>query len=208
MGRSRINEAAKELGISRRQMYALLERWRRGGGLVSDLLPTRSSGGRGQTHLQEAVEAIVSDAIRKGFLTRQRRTVAAVYRDVVRACRRQGLPVPSRTTLERRIARLDAVETATRREGANASRPAHCVLDVRDVLGEACFIALRDRALRADAVLLFLEGVEAGRVRLVRVKKVKPLAFEPLRGGGVTSDRGELGAAIEPTRPASGQGSR
>lgn len=122
LGHDRVDDAAAELGVSRRQLYVLLDRWRRGGGLVSDLLPARSSGGRGRTHLPDAVEAIVIESIRKGFLTRQRRTVAAVYRDILAMCRTQGLPAPSRMTVERRIAQLDPVEQVTRRQGPDEGR--------------------------------------------------------------------------------------
>lgn len=118
----RADAAARELGVSRRQVYVLLQRRRGGQGLVSDFLPSRSSGGRGRTYLPEPVETIVSTEIRKSFLSRQHRTVAAVYRDIVRSCRQQGLAAPSRTTVERRIARLDPVEKATRRAGPDAGR--------------------------------------------------------------------------------------
>lgn len=122
LDRDRADGAAAALGVSRRQVYVLLRRWREGGGLVSDLLPAGSSGGRGRTRLSDAVEAIVVAAIRKGFLTRQKRSVAAVHRDIVSACRAQGLPAPSRMTIERRIALLDPVEQVTRRQGPDAGR--------------------------------------------------------------------------------------
>lgn len=122
VGHSRVDVAAAELGISRRQLYVLMRRWRDGQGLVSDLIPGQSNGGRGRTHLPELVEAIVSEVIKKGYLNRQRRTVAVVHRDIVRVCRQQGLPAPSRATIERRIAGLDPAETATRREGSDAGR--------------------------------------------------------------------------------------
>lgn len=49
--------AAAELGLSRRQVYVLLRRWRQGEGVVSDMLPGQSGGGRGREHLPEAVES-------------------------------------------------------------------------------------------------------------------------------------------------------
>nr|WP_258059857.1 hypothetical protein [Rathayibacter sp. AY1A7] len=57
------------------------------------------------------------------------------------------------------------------------------VLDVRDVLSEACFGALGDRPLCADAVLLVLEEVEGDRVCVVRLEEAKLFAFEPLQIG-------------------------
>lgn len=45
--------------MSRRQVYVLVGRWRAGEGLVSDLLPGTSSGGRGGGRLPDEVEARV-----------------------------------------------------------------------------------------------------------------------------------------------------
>lgn len=50
--------AAEQLGISRRQAYVLLRRWREGQGTVSDLIPGRSSSGRGGQRLPTEVEAV------------------------------------------------------------------------------------------------------------------------------------------------------
>jgi putative transposase len=82
LGLAAADAAAAELGISRRQVYVLLARWRAGEGVVSDLLPQRSSGGRGQRRLPAAVETVMTEVIRSRYLTRQRRSVAAVYREV------------------------------------------------------------------------------------------------------------------------------
>ena len=86
-------------------------RWRAGEGLVSDLLPGTSSGGRGGGRLPDEVEAVVREVLRTRYLTRQRRTVASVYREITRECRVRGLRVPSRGTVLRRIAMLDPVKT-------------------------------------------------------------------------------------------------
>ncbi|WP_327104898.1 hypothetical protein [Nonomuraea glycinis] len=107
VGLAAADAAASELGISQRQVYVLLGRWRAGEGVVSDLLPRRSSGGRGQGRLPTAVEAVLREVIDARYLNRQRRSVAAVYREVVRRCRAGGLSVPARKTLARRIEALD-----------------------------------------------------------------------------------------------------
>ena len=114
--------AAAELRVSRRQVYLLLRRWREGEGVVSDLIPRRSSGGRGRGHLPDEVEAVIRDLLRTRYLTRQKRSVAAVHRELARACRSRGWRVPSRGTLARRIARLDPVRQASAREGPDAAR--------------------------------------------------------------------------------------
>jgi putative transposase len=123
VGLDAADSAAVELEISRRQVYALVKRWRAGEGVVSDLLPGRSSGGRGAGRLPDEVEAIVREVLRSRYLTRQRRSIAAVCREITRQCRVHGLRVPSRGTVLRRIALLDPVKTTTAREGTDAVRP-------------------------------------------------------------------------------------
>lgn len=114
--------AAAQLGVSRRQVYVLVSRWRAGEGVASDLLPGTSSGGRGGGRLPDEVEAVVREILLTRYLTRQRRTAASVYREITRECRVRGLRVPSRGTVLRRIAMLDPVKTVTAREGTDAAR--------------------------------------------------------------------------------------
>ncbi|MFE3206096.1 Mu transposase C-terminal domain-containing protein [Embleya sp. NPDC059237] len=123
VGLADADAAALALGVSRRQVYVLLGRWRAGEGVVSDLLPARSSGGRGGGRLPDEVEAIVAEVLRARYLTRQRRSVAVVCREVARRCRVRGLSVPSRGAVVRRIAQLDPVTAVTAREGGEAARP-------------------------------------------------------------------------------------
>ncbi|WP_430786997.1 Mu transposase C-terminal domain-containing protein [Actinoplanes sp. G11-F43] len=122
VGHAAADAAAAELGVSRRQVYAMLARWRAGSGLASDLVPGRSSGGRGRELLPEPVETVMREVLRSKYVSRQRRSLAAVHREVVRRCRAQGLQVPSRGTLARRAARLDPVATTTARQGPDAAR--------------------------------------------------------------------------------------
>ncbi|SFO50894.1 putative transposase [Pseudonocardia ammonioxydans] len=122
LGHEAADEAAARLGVSRRQVYTLVARWRAGAGAVSDLLPRRSSGGRGCGRVADDVETVLQDVLRARYLTRQRRSVASVHRAIVRACRLRGLRAPSRGTVERRIAALDPRATTVAREGADAAR--------------------------------------------------------------------------------------
>ncbi|HEY0616403.1 MAG TPA: DDE-type integrase/transposase/recombinase [Kribbella sp.] len=121
-GVTAVDEAATELGLSRRQVYALLGRWRTGGGVVSDLLPGRSTGGRGGSRLPDDVEVIVRQVLQARYLTRQRRSVAAICREITRLCRVRGLQVPSRGTVLRRVAQLDPLKATQAREGRDAAR--------------------------------------------------------------------------------------
>jgi putative transposase len=57
------------LGFSRYQVYELIKRHRDGSGLLTDLSPRRSSGGKGTLRLSYAVEDLVRELVRKQFLT-------------------------------------------------------------------------------------------------------------------------------------------
>jgi len=122
VGLDAVDRAAAELGVSRRQVYALIKRWRAGEGVASDLLPGRSSGGRGSGRLPDEVEAIVREVLRSRYLTRQRRSVAAVCREIARQCRMRALRAPSQGTVSRRIEMLDPVKSTSAREGGDAAR--------------------------------------------------------------------------------------
>jgi hypothetical protein len=108
--------AGEQLGLSRRQVYALVKQYR-GSGLVTDLVPGRSSGGRGAGRLPESVESVIEDVVRRKYLHRQKLTLAAVHREVVRTCRAQGLRAPARNTVANRIARLSPGQVANARGG-------------------------------------------------------------------------------------------
>ena len=103
VGGSAVEAAAAELGLSRRQVYELLRRWRQGQGAVSDLIPGRSSGGRGGERLPDDVEAVIRDVLRREYLTRQKKSAAAVHREIGRVCRTRGLRPPSRGSVVRRM---------------------------------------------------------------------------------------------------------
>jgi putative transposase len=90
VGLDSADAAAAQLGVSRRQVYVLVGRWRAGEGVASDLLPGASSGGRGGGRLPDEMEA-VREVLRTRYLARQRRTVASVYREITRECRVRGL---------------------------------------------------------------------------------------------------------------------
>lgn len=121
-GHRAADAAAFALGLSRRQVYVLIRRAREGAGLVTDLAPERSGGGRGKGRLSEPVERIIRELLQKRFLTRQKRSLAAFHREVVHACKVQKLPVPTRNTIALRIARLDPEKTIRSREGLDGAR--------------------------------------------------------------------------------------
>ncbi len=123
VGHEAADAAAAELGLSRRQVYVLVKRYRQGTGLVTDLAPGRAEGGRGAGRLPEAVESVIRDVVRKGYLNRQKLSLAVVYRDIMRVCKAQGLGVPARNTVANRVALLHQSRVAQSRGGSDAARP-------------------------------------------------------------------------------------
>lgn len=119
--------AALELGLSRRQVYVLIARHRRGNGLLTDLAPGRSAGGRGGRRLQEPAEKVIREAIRKSYLKKQKPSLAALHRDIVRECKARRLPTPVRNTVARRVVKLPPLLVARGREGAEGA-PVRCRL--------------------------------------------------------------------------------
>jgi putative transposase len=117
------DEAAAQLGLSRRQVYNLLRQYRLGDGLVTDLAPGRSEGGKGQGRLAADVETILRATLQDFYLARPKRSEAALTREVARRCRQAGVQPPARNTIRARIERLDPVVVARRREGDQAARP-------------------------------------------------------------------------------------
>lgn len=122
VGHAAADAAAQALGLSRRQVYALIRRARQGAGVLTDFASGQSSGGKGKGRLPEPVERIIRELLQKRFLTKQKRSLAAFHREVVQACKAQKLRVPTRNTVALRIDSLDPLKTVRRREGQDASR--------------------------------------------------------------------------------------
>lgn len=72
--------------------------------------------------MPEPVEQIIRALLQKRYLTRQKRSLAAFYREVAQVCKNQKLRVPARNTVARRIASLDPVHMARSRGGPDAAR--------------------------------------------------------------------------------------
>lgn len=114
--------AAKKLGISSRQVYKLIARCRNGQGLLTDLAPRVSSGGKGKTRINDEIEKIVKDVIESFYLTRQRRSIATVMREIRKRCFERGYAAPARNTVDLRIKSLEPKLVTGRRFGFEATK--------------------------------------------------------------------------------------
>lgn len=116
------DKAAKKLRISRRQVYRLIKQSRAGAGLLTDLAPGISSGGKGKVRLDGEVESIIANVIETLYLSRQKRSIAVIHREIRKRCIQAGYPAPARNTVQSRVWSLDPVKVKNKREGFRATR--------------------------------------------------------------------------------------
>lgn len=120
VGHEAADMAAQALGLSRRQVYVLIRRARQGSGLVTDLVPGQSGGGKGKGRLPEPVERVIHELLQKRFLTKQKRSLAAFHREVTQVCKAQKLRVPARNTVALRTLALTRARSSA---GGKARMP-------------------------------------------------------------------------------------
>lgn len=116
------DKAASQLGISQRQVYKLVKRYRAGVGLVTDLAVMQPGGGKGKTRIAPEVDAIISEVVERQYLTRQRRSVALITREIQMHCKERGFKIPAENTVRARIRALDPLKVKNKREGHHAAR--------------------------------------------------------------------------------------
>lgn len=120
--RKAAEEAALQLGLSLRQVRELIKRFRAGDGLVTDIAPGRSGGGKGKPRIKPEVDAIISEVLETMYLTRQKRSEGAIIREVGKRCRQADHQMPAGNTIRARIRSLDPIVVAQSREGFDATR--------------------------------------------------------------------------------------
>lgn len=103
---------------------ATLYRWMRQldtTGQVSQLIPDRSSGGKGKTRLSSELEALVRASVEEVYLTKQRYPLGRVYRDVAARCQRHGLTTPHLNTVRNRVMAIREEKALRFRHGHKAA---------------------------------------------------------------------------------------
>ena len=120
-GPSRIDEVARDHGLSRAMVYRILARYRRNPS-PSELLPKRGGRALGVHRLGVEVEALIQGLIDRYFLNRERPRIVDLYRQIAAECRRNDLPHPSYKAVWSRVDQLDPALKVRAREGAKAAR--------------------------------------------------------------------------------------
>lgn len=122
IGKQAVDEAARQLGLSKRQVYKLVQRYRQGEGLVTDMALESPSGGKNKGRLPESVEKLIENILQKRYLNRQKRPEIAIWREIAQSCRDLGLKCPALNSVRARIRRLDPRIVARKRNGPDAEK--------------------------------------------------------------------------------------
>lgn len=88
----------------------------------SSLVPKTKSRGKTGSRLNPDIEAIITDAIEKLYLNKQRYHFNKIYRQVKQHCITNGLPVPHENTIRNRIKKIDPKEALKRRHSPRKAK--------------------------------------------------------------------------------------
>jgi putative transposase len=127
LSRGSVIDACTRLGISKSQLYELLRRYRADPRTTS-LVPATGGAPKGMNRLAQRPAAIIERAIDRLYLTRQKLTGAAVFRNVRHECRELGVTPPSINAVRRRLAARPTAEVVRAREGIAAARQRFCAV--------------------------------------------------------------------------------
>jgi putative transposase len=116
-----VEEAVRELRLSRSVLYDLVRRYRRRP-QTSSLLPLKRGRGTYARMLAPEREELLHACIREFYLTRERPSIGALAREVRRRFSEQNLPTPNYRTVQRRVNSLDQRLVVGKREGSKRAR--------------------------------------------------------------------------------------
>ena len=116
-----IAEACERLQLGRSQVYVMLRRFR-ADRRTTNQLPARPGPRKGACRIAPASEAVLNACIKRCYLSRQKLSVADLYREIKHDCQAADLPVPSPGTVRRRVAALALSLVVRARDGSAAAR--------------------------------------------------------------------------------------
>lgn len=117
-------QAGKELNLTPRQIYNLINIYRNNGYKLLSLLPeNHKKGGLNKTRIDHKLDDIITKVIKKFYLNNQRFKVSKVIEEVKLLCFKSNIKAPSVCTIRRRVANYgNAREITMKREGAKKAR--------------------------------------------------------------------------------------
>jgi putative transposase len=122
LSRVEIGVACRALGIRRSRLYALVESYRTAP-VTNSLTADTPGPTKGSRRLSPEMEALIAEAIRDNYLTRQKPSVSALHDHVRQLCRARGLAaMPSWKAVRARVELIDRRLLIHARDGAKAAR--------------------------------------------------------------------------------------
>lgn len=119
-----VRAVAQEAGVHRTTVYRKLARYEQTS-RVSDLTPTKPTGGKGQSRLTPEAEAIVDSLLKEFYLNRQKRSIKRTTDEIGRSFIQAGLRPPRDNTIRKRVLAISEKERDEGRLGAKAVSKKH-----------------------------------------------------------------------------------
>jgi putative transposase len=118
--RQMVESVALEMGIGLSSLYRKIELYERTG-LVSELIPRRSGGGRGRSRMMPEAEAVIVSTIDEVYRSKQKRSIKKTADEVSVRFRNAKLTPPHYNTIRNRIMAVAEKERDRKRLGAGAA---------------------------------------------------------------------------------------
>jgi putative transposase len=119
-----VKSVALEMGIGLSSLYRKIDLYERTG-LVSELIPRRSGGGRGRSRLMPEAEAVIASTIDEVYLSKQKRSIKKTADEISMRFRNAKLAPPHYNTIRNRIVAIAEKERDKKRLGARAASEKH-----------------------------------------------------------------------------------
>lgn len=156
-GRSDFFRACHELGLKRTRLYELIRAYREHP-VTSSLLPRPAGARHGSRRLPDETEAVITEALRDFYKTRQKPSINRLHKEIRRLCRSRGVRAPSWHAVKARIGAMDPADLVRAREGSKAARDrfrpvpgeyaAECAFDVVQIDHTLVDVIVVDRQYR------------------------------------------------------------
>lgn len=120
-GKAAVQAAARQLGLSAPQVYALVRAFR-AHPVTASLVSRKPGPSKGSRRFAPVLDRLVEDAIGAVFLQPEKPTLKVLFLRVRQDCRAAGLPAPSTKALRARVTARTLRERVAAREGAAGDR--------------------------------------------------------------------------------------
>lgn len=117
-----IRDLASKNGVNRATIYRWVHNYYRKGEKISALINEKHPGGKFKSRLSPELDELIKVVIEDVFLSKQKRTVKNVYKELQLMCKNQGISPPHINTIRNRILDLTEEEICARREGKEIAR--------------------------------------------------------------------------------------